>query len=81
MSKRQLIIIAAVWSMIFLFLGFPFWLDKIIAVVTGCIIIGLSYSLRISTTPRSKPTLSPEVRESAAFVEHKHDPQVSPTDN
>ncbi len=45
MSKRQWLCLMGVWVMIFLFLGVPSLWHKIIALVTGLIIIAIAYSL------------------------------------
>jgi hypothetical protein len=45
MSKRQWLCIFGVWVMFFLFLGFPAAWHKIIAIVSGIIIIAIAYSL------------------------------------
>lgn len=45
MSKKQVLCLLGVWVMIFPFLGFPsFWI-RIIALVSGLIIVGLAYTL------------------------------------
>jgi hypothetical protein len=79
MSKRQISIIGALWIIIFLFLGFPAWLDKIIAVVTGGIMLGLVYSLRIHTTPETQHAPPPRKSEErhTPYVEHKANPDVT----
>lgn len=45
MSKRQLLCLMGVWVIIFLFLGVPSLWHKIISVVSGLIIIFISYNL------------------------------------
>jgi small neutral amino acid transporter SnatA (MarC family) len=45
MSKKQFIIILGVWTIGFLFLGFPEILDKAFAVITGLLIIILAYRI------------------------------------
>lgn len=45
MSKRQLLCLLGVWVIGFLFLGFPSSWHKIIAIVTGLIIILIAYNL------------------------------------
>jgi hypothetical protein len=78
MSKRQISIIGALWIIIFLFLGFPAWLDKIIAVVTGVVMLGLVYSLRIDTTFQTKKA-SPQATDTrqAPYIEHKSSPEIT----
>lgn len=46
MSKRQLLIIIGIWIMLFLFLGFPQSWDKIIALITGFVIIVVAYKIK-----------------------------------
>ena len=45
MSKRQWLCILGVWVMVFLFLGFPSTWHKIIAILSGLIIIAIAYNL------------------------------------
>lgn len=45
MSKRQWLCLMGVWVMIFLFLGVPSLWHKIIALVSGIIIIAIAYNL------------------------------------
>jgi hypothetical protein len=45
MSKRQWLSILGVWVMVFLFLGFPSYSHEVIALITGIIIIAISYNL------------------------------------
>ena len=45
MSKRQLLSILGVWVMIFLFLGFPSAWHKPVALISGLIIIAISYNI------------------------------------
>ncbi|NDB58409.1 hypothetical protein EB001_08180 [bacterium] len=45
MSKRQILCILGFWVMIFLFLGVPSLWHKIIAGVSGLVIILISYNL------------------------------------
>lgn len=44
MSKRQLLCLLGIWIMIFLFLGFPSSWHRIIAVVSGLLVIVNAYS-------------------------------------
>jgi len=46
MSKRQILVIIGIWVMAILFLGFPSSWDKVLALVTGFIIICIAYSIR-----------------------------------
>ncbi len=66
MSKRQLLVLIGVWIMVFLFLGFPIMWHKILAVVSGLVIIVMAYRL-----PASKPkdTL-PQINTQQTFVEN-----------
>lgn len=61
MSKRQVLIVLALWIIIFLFLGFPSRYEKILAIVTGLLIMIVAYRIR---TPRS-------TEQSDTFVERK----------
>ncbi len=45
MSKRQWLCLLGAWVIVFLFAGFPADWYKIIAVITGILIIGISYNL------------------------------------
>lgn len=45
MSKRQWLSVMGVWVMIFLFLGFPSSWHRIIALLSGIIIIGIAYNI------------------------------------
>jgi hypothetical protein len=45
MSKRQLLCVLGAWVAVFLFLGLPSPWHKVIAIVTGLIIIAVSYTL------------------------------------
>ncbi len=62
MSKRQLLCVIGVWVMVFLFLGFPSMWHKIIAVLSGLVIIIISYNL---------PPDIPETKDKEAFIENK----------
>lgn len=61
MSKRQLLCVLGVWVMAFLFLGLPSTWHKIIALVTGLLIVGISYTLPAPKMEEQKET----------FVENK----------
>ena len=45
MSKRQALSIIGVWVMVFIFLGIPSSWHKIIAIVTGIVIIAIAYNI------------------------------------
>ena len=45
MSKRQALSIIGVWVMIFVFLGVPSSWHKVIAIITGIIIIAIAYNI------------------------------------
>ena len=78
MSKRQLILLLSVWSTLFLFLGFPFFWDKVIAVITGLCIAMLVYSLPLSESPIKERTVTtPESEDGPAYKEHRGVPQSS----
>jgi hypothetical protein len=57
MSKRQLLCLLGAWTIVFLFLGLPSGWHKIIAIVTGLLVIIVAYNLpaaqsSVDTTPR-----------------------------
>ena len=64
MSKRQSLCLLGAWIMIFLFLGFPSDWHKVIAVVSGLIIILIAYNLPASTRV-------PSGSSAESFVENK----------
>jgi hypothetical protein len=81
MSKRQVIILLSIWTMVFLFLGFPFFWDKIIAVFTGLCIVLLAISLqpgapKLRSSAQSKMDDIKNSRQ-AAYVEHRGVPGSS----
>ena len=45
MSKRQLLCLLGIWVMLFLFLGVPSFWHRIIAVISGLIIVAVAYNL------------------------------------
>lgn len=45
MSKRQWLCLFGVWMMLFLFLGIPFFWQRIIAIISGLIIVAIAYNL------------------------------------
>lgn len=45
MSKRQLLCVLGAWVIVLLFLGFPSMWNRVIAIVTGLIIITIAYNL------------------------------------
>ena len=71
MSKRQILAVLGVWVMIFLFLGFPASWMKPIAIVSGVLIILISYS----GTARSGASQS---RTSGTFVESSEKVKTNP---
>jgi len=78
MSKRQLILLLSVWSTLFLFLGFPFFWDKVIAVITGLCIAMLVYSLPVSESHIKDRTVNvPKGDDQLAYKEHRGVPQSS----
>jgi hypothetical protein len=58
MSKRQLLCLLGVWVAIFLFLGLPSMWHRILAVITGLVIVCVSYTLpgTHSTTSKTNST-------------------------
>lgn len=69
MSKRQWLCVMGVWIMIFLSLGFPSMWHKIIAVVSGIIVIAISYNL---SPENKKDNASAVSSENSAFIENKN---------
>jgi hypothetical protein len=72
MSKKQILILLGAWVMLFTFLGFPEYWDKIISLVTGCVVIIVAYLLP-----------SPEQEKFTAnlpFVEYKNSAQENNKD-
>lgn len=65
MSKKQIIIIISIFIMLFLFLGFPDFWDKMIAIFSGLLIIYLTYGL----PKQEKP---PVMNEQLPFIDHKN---------
>ncbi|MEK7213630.1 MAG: hypothetical protein AAB637_00730 [Patescibacteria group bacterium] len=63
MSKRQWLCVLGVWVMVFLFLGVPSFWHKIFALISGIIIIFISYNL--PSEERSNTSYS-----SSTFVEN-----------
>lgn len=66
MSKRQWLCILGVWVVVFLFLGLPYPWHKILAVLSGVIIIAISYNLPQEKKPNSSSNGS------ASFTENNH---------
>ena len=46
MSHRQLFVILGIWTIIFLFLGFPSSWNRWIAVATGILVIAVAFKLK-----------------------------------
>ena len=70
MSKRQFIMLFGVWTALFLFLGFPSAWDRILAVVTGLLIIIIAYRI----PPQVKccsDDCECEEKKDVPFIEHK----------
>lgn len=65
MSKRQILCILGVWIIIFLFLGFPFFLHRILAIITGFLVIIVAYNLG-APVDKASPSTPKET-----FVENK----------
>ncbi|HEY4494684.1 MAG TPA: hypothetical protein VJC02_01115 [Candidatus Paceibacterota bacterium] len=45
MSKRQVLCVVGVWIMVFLFLGVPSFWHKVIAILSGLVIIIIAYNI------------------------------------
>jgi hypothetical protein len=59
MSQRQWIIIIGVWVMIFLFLGFPSSWEKVLAILTGLLVIFLAYRIKFKeASPPKEPAFT-----------------------
>lgn len=67
MSKRQFLMLIGVWVAVFLFLGFPLLWHKIIAVVSGLVIIMMAYRL---PSTMQKDTSPLEINVQQTFVEN-----------
>ena len=61
MSKRQWLCIFGVWVAVFLFLGLPPIWHKVIAVVTGLVIVAISYNLPHEKVSSKNESLSTPV--------------------
>jgi len=57
MSKRQLLILLGVWNIVFLFLGFPAGWNKVLAIVSGTLIVIIAYGVY---NDRSKKKITSE---------------------
>ena len=70
MSKRQWLCVLGVWVMIFLFLGIPSVWHKIVALISGIVIIAIA--LRLPAERKSSPVISTSVKspETPIFVEN-----------
>lgn len=84
MSKRQILMLLGVLTMVFLFLGFPSMLDKILALLIGLIIIIMAYSMpsQINTSINNGrgDTYKDERSNNLPFLEHKTEtPSVNPS--
>ena len=69
MAKKQWISVLGLWTMVFLFLGFPSTWDKWLAVITGILIIAIAYKMN----PEKKaPATAADAHSetSAPFVEN-----------
>ncbi len=65
--------------MVFLFLGFPFFWDKFIALATGLLIVVFTYSIRNNKDSLRK-VVNNEIRDRGkSFVEHRGVPDRSIT--
>ncbi len=68
MSKKQILILLGVWIILFTFLGFPEFWDKIIALITGILIVTISYFLPSKQEDNTTVNLP--------FVEYKNSTQT-----
>ncbi|MFA6295363.1 MAG: hypothetical protein WC666_02990 [Candidatus Paceibacterota bacterium] len=76
MSKRQVIMLFGVWIMFFLFLGFPSAWDRILAVVTGLIIMIIAYRIPPQVKCCSDDCRCEEEKD-VPFIEHKTESGIS----
>lgn len=67
MSKRQWLTLFGVWIMIFLFLGVPSLWHKIIAIVSGLIIVAIAYNLPADVKKENK---GPGSNTNSSFIEN-----------
>lgn len=70
-----------IWTMIFLFLGFPFFWDKIIALVTGVFVILCAYSIRNANGRQNISGTNDTKKHSMPYVEHRGVPSRSIADD
>jgi hypothetical protein len=73
MAKKQWISLLGLWTTIFLFLGFPATWDKWLAVITGILIILITYSMRNSQTSIK---VTEEFYRQETFVENSNVPKI-----
>ncbi|MFA6315457.1 MAG: hypothetical protein WC648_03785 [Candidatus Paceibacterota bacterium] len=66
MTKRQILMLLGVWTIFFLFMGFPPGWDKLFAIVSGVLMVVISYRLGTSDRKSSDSNNVP-------FVEHHRD--------
>lgn len=66
MSKRQWLTLLGVWIMVFLFLGVPSLWHKILALISGLIIILIAYNLPADS--RKEKNSGPET--TSSFIEN-----------
>lgn len=68
MSKRQWLCVLGVWIMIFLFLGVPSLWHKVMALISGVVIIAIAYNL-----PHEKKNISADPERNApSFTENNN---------
>ena len=71
MSKRQLLILLGIWTAIFPFLGFPSSWDNVLAVLTGLLIIAMTYGMRTAGNKNVSGEANIARKAEVTFVEHK----------
>ena len=69
MSKRQVLMLLGLLTMILLFLGFPSSWEKAIAVIIGALVIFISYR-------SSSPAMKKEEHPNVPFIEHRSEPRA-----
>ncbi len=57
MSQRQWIVVVGVWIMFFLFIGIPSSWEKVLAILTGILVIFMAYRIKFKdgASPKNPP--------------------------
>ena len=87
MSQRQWIVIIGAWVMVFLFLGLPQSWEKVLAILTGVVIIAFAYRIRFRDVQPMKdlpfrdtalPKTTDEAPSSSSLSENSASAQATP---